>query len=200
MKLLALAILFPFFLAGLDLPCTYKSSDWIECDKIYITRHSPSQEDLVMWMNTYSQPLYPVTENYPYPGDWSACDRWMEKYGWIGKPYPHDEWVTVSVADRVPKSAKAIFLSGILLISSGTKAVTGNMTLMFRRKGETEEYKYVHQACICSVPEMARTMISLWVPLDKNCEFEFKWTRSTTGDRPEYPAYGMAIALNAWAK
>lgn len=181
----------------------YNPDDWIEISKIHVTKNSPSQdsyEHLVMWMNTYSQPLYPVSINYPFPGDWSEHDKWMERYGWVGKSYPDNEWITVSVADRVPDRAKAIFLTGRLIVSNGSKPVTGNMTLAFRRKGETKEFRYQHQACICNSPENARSGVAVWVPLDKNKEFEFKWTRSTFSQWPEQPAYGMNLSLNAWGE
>lgn len=183
-----------------DLPTPYSSDKWIECDKIYVTRQSPKQEWLVMWMNTFSQPLYPVSDNYPFPGDWTEADRWMERYDWAGKSYPDDEWITVNVSDRVPEGTKAVFLTGILIVSYGATDIPANMTVKFRRKGETEEYKYIHQACITKAPECARSGISVWIPLDENGEFEFKWNRSTYGQWPEYPAYGMCLGLNAFAK
>lgn len=178
----------------------YHPNDWIELSKVYVSKQSPTQEYRVLWMNTYSQALYPVSINYPFPGDWSEEDRWMERYQWMGKSYPDNEWITASVADRVPENAKAIFLVGRLIVSNGHVAQTGSMTLAFRRKGESREFQPPHQACVCSVPECARSGVSVWVPLDENKEFEFKWTRSSFGPWPENPAYGMSLSLNAWAE
>ena len=181
----------------------YNPSDWVKCSNIYITQHSPSQSGrrhLILWMNTYSQTLYPVAINYPVPGDWSEHDRWMERYGWIGKSYPDNQWITVSVADRVPDTAKAIYLTGILIITTGNAQESPSMTLIFRRKGETEEFKYAHQVVVSSSPGGARSPMSVWVPLDDNREFEFKWTRSTYGIWPENSAYGISLFLNAWAE
>lgn len=201
--LLFLICLLSPFISHAELESIYDSENWIELSKIYVTKNSPSHDSpkyLVMWMNTYSQTIYPVAINYPFPGDWSGQDRWMERYGWAGKSYPDNEWVTVSVADRVPENAKAIFLTGRLIVSNGHIAQTGNMTVTFRRKGETREFAYQHQACICNVPECARSCLAVWVPLNEDKEFEFKWTRSTFGQWPEHPAYGMSLSLNAWGE
>lgn len=202
-KLLSvLSILFAFYLHS-ELENIYNHNDWIEISKIHVTRNSPSQDAwkyLVMWMNTYSQSIYPVSVNYPFPGDWSDLDRWMERYGWVGKSYPDNEWITVSVADRVPETAKVIFLTGRLIVSNGTIAQTGNMTIAFRRKGETQEFRYQHQTCICKVPECSRSCVAVWIPLNEDREFEFKWNRSSFGQWPENPAYGMSFSLNAWGE
>jgi len=176
----------------------YNQEDWIELSKIHVTKHSPRQEYLVMWMNTYSQTIYPCTVNYPFPGDWSEEDRWMERYGWAGKSYPDCEWITVSVEDRVPEDAKAVYLSGLLIITTGNMQESPSMTLKFRCKGEEKEYKYCHQAAVQSTPGSVRSPMSVWIPINDKKEFEFKWTRSTYGQWPNNSAYGIALSLNAW--
>lgn len=195
-------IAFCFFLSSLySVPENiYNPDEWIELTKIHITKNSPVQDYRVLWMNTYSQYLYPCAKNYPYAGDWSAEDRWMERYGWIKKPYPDNEWITISVADRVPENAKSIYLTGILIVSSGNSPQVGNMTVSFRRKGETKDYRHSHQSCICGSPEYSRSGVSVWVPLNEDKEFEFKWVRSTFGSYPDFPAYGMSIFLNGWGE
>ena len=204
MKVLSIVVfLLSIFSAYAEIESVYNPNDWIEISKIHVTKKSPSQdssEHLVMWMNTFSQTIYPVAKNYPYPGDWSGYDRWMERYGWTYRHYPDNEWITVSVSDRVPESAKTIFLTGIMIVSNGHIAQTGNMTLSFRRKGEEKDFAYQHQTCICKVPECARSCIAVWVPLNEDKEFEFKWTRSTFGPWPSHPSYGMSLSLNAWGE
>jgi len=183
-----------------ELNNVYNEENWIELNKIHVTKNSPTQEYRVLWMNTYSQELYPVVENYPFPGDWSEEDRWMERYGWMGHSYPHNEWITVSVADRVPESAKSIYLTGLLIISCGSQPESPDMTIKFRRKGETKEGRYTHQAHYCTHPGSVRSPMSLWVPLNEDREFEFKWTRSTYGQWPTNAAYGIALFMNAWGE
>lgn len=188
--------------ACMALDSVYNSDNWIELKKIYVTKNSPTQEYRVLWMNTYSQELYPVEYNYPFPGDWSEEDRWMERYDWMGHSYPDDQWITVSVADRVSKDATCIYLSGLLLISTGDirDPIAPNMTIKFRRNGEEKEYRYTHQTTVCTFPGTSRSTMSVWVPLNKNKEFEFKWTRSTYGKWPLGSAYGMALYINAWGE
>lgn len=182
---------------------TYEEDRWLECDKIYITKHSPVQEQMILWMNTASQSSYPVKNIKPapyYASDWGYLDEWMERYGWAGKPYPDNKWITVSVADRVPEGTKAIYLTGLLLITHGYVDEIGGLTIAFRRKGETENYRYNHQTCEAHIGGGARSPMSVWVPLDENREFEFKWTRSTPEPHPQHCCYGINLVLNAFAK
>jgi len=187
-----------FFYINAQLDHIYDPDDWIENGKIYVTKHSPSQGYRVLWMNTYSQELYPCQDNYPFPGDWSEEDRWMERYDWMGKSYPTDQWITVSVADRVPENAKSIYLTGILIMTTGNTWETPYMTIKFRRKGCLLEPKHSHMASIASTPGSARSTMSVWVPLNENKEFEFMWTRSTGGQWPTNTAYGISLYLNAF--
>lgn len=199
-----LLLIFLFLMLNLklhaDLDYVYNPDNWLELSKIHVTKHAPTQEYRVLWMNTYSQELYPIVENYPFAGDWSEEDRWMERYGWCGKSYPDNQWITVSVADRIPPTAKSIYLTGLLIISCGNTPEQPNMTIKFRRKGETDEYRYTHQTHYCTHPGATRSTLSLWVPLDEHQEFEFKWTRSTFGQWPNNAAYGIALYLNAWGE
>jgi hypothetical protein len=197
-KYLLCLLLFSFNLLALE--SGYNPNNWVELSKIYVTKNSPVQEYNVMWMNTYSQPLYPCQQNYPFPGDWSEADRWMERYGWMGKSYPDCEWITVCVADRIPKEAKAIYLTGLLIITTGNNQESPSMTIAFRRKGEEKEYRYSHQTSVATRPGTARSTMSVWLPLSESLEFEFKWTRTTFGHYPDNSAYGISLSLNAWAE
>ncbi len=187
------------FLASCVLLSLFNPDNWTELSKVHVTKNAPTQEERVLWMNTYSQELYPVAVNYPYPGDWSAEDRWMERYGWAGKSYPDNKWITISVADRVPDTCKAIYLTGILIITTGNAQEDSFMKTYFRRKGDKKEFVDIHRASV-STPCGVRTPVSLWVSLNEDKEFEFKWTRSTYGQYPNHSAYGMALYLNAWGE
>lgn len=183
-----------------DLDYVYNPDNWLELSKIHVTKDAPTQEYRVLWMNTYSQELYPCQDNYPVDGDWSEEDRWMERYGWCGKSYPDNEWITVSVSDRVPLTSKSIYLTGILIITTGFHQESPSMTLKFRRKGCLEEYHYTHQVVVATSPGGCRSPMSVWIPLNEDKEFEFKWTRSTFGQYPQNSAYGISLSLNAWGE
>ena len=47
---------------------------------------------------------------------------------------------------------------------------------------------------------MGLTAVPFTCKANEDKEFKFKWTRSTFGQWPENPAYGMSLSLNAWGE
>ncbi|HEY3527459.1 MAG TPA: hypothetical protein VGK47_14785 [Nitrososphaeraceae archaeon] len=182
-----LLYLFPFlfcYYLNAHLSSIYNADDWVKISNIYISRNTPLQDRLI-WLCTdlSTQRLVP-----------EECDKE------IPTDYPHDQWITVSVVDKVSKDAKAIYLEGILKVFSGTSEEYPQMFIQFRRKGDNRESTYIHQIYLKEFPGTAQISLSAWVLLNEKKEFEFKWSRNTFGSWPKHPAYIATLHLSTWGE
>ncbi len=160
-----------FFIAlHINCHCTYVPTDWQEITTVGVSRNSPTQQQAI-FVNSY-------TGVGPVAGAWH----------------------TVDVSDMVPVGTKCIFVSGLLIITHGTTAETANLTISFRRYGETENYYYIGQTIEVDTQGGQRSTMSCWIPLSEDLKFDFFWTRTNTGQWPTYSAYGINLSLNAWGK
>lgn len=149
---------------------TYDPNDWIECDKIYINALSPVQNQAV-FVNSYT-----------------------------GAGEDAGNWETIDLSDQLPSTAKAVMLAGRLLITHGTSSETADLQISFRAKGETTDYYHIGQTIEASIGDGQRSGMAVWVPLDENQCFEYKWTRTNTGQWPTWSAYGINLNISAWAE
>lgn len=144
-----------------------KSSSFVEGATVGIVAHSPTTFGVV-FLNSYT-------------GEGLAT-------------FPENEWTTVDVTGIIPDGAKAIYLSGLLIITHGTSEETCDLTVAYRDQGETEEYPYIAQTVETAVGGGERTPHSIWVAVHDG-KFQIKWRRSTTGKWPENCAYGINLKL-----
>lgn len=116
-------------------------------------------------------------------------------------PQQTDTWHTVDLKPLgVTADAQAAFLSGILIITHGNTPETADMTLTFRRPGDsTPCTKYLGQAVEAHIGGGQRSPISSWVPLADG-KFEFCYRISTPGSWPTNSAYGINMSLQAWTR
>lgn len=143
------------------------SSGFVEGTTVGIVMHSPT--------------TLPVVFFNSYTGEGLAA-------------FPENEWTTVDVTRVVPDGAKAIYLSGLLIVTHGTLEETCDLTLAYRDQGETVDYPYIAQTVETVVSGGARTPHSIWIAVHDG-KFQIKWRRSTTGNWPENCAYGINLNL-----
>ncbi len=113
--------------------------------------------------------------------------------------FPENEWSTVDVAALVPAGTKAVFLSGILIITHGSVEETCDLTLAYRTAGETADHAYSAQSVETMVAGGQRTPHSTWVAV-RDGKFQIKWRRSTQGQWPDHCAYGINLSLVAYVR
>jgi hypothetical protein len=160
----------------LKLLLSIASAGWLS-GQVHVTDHGSSGPTAI-YINTY-QPQSPI---WP-PGQWSVID--VDQIG--NEP-------------TIPRSAKALELHGILIITRGRAMnETCGMTVVFRPYGsQISPGNYTEQMI---VPPLdgggARQNTSTWVPL-KDGKFEFYWTRSTQGQWPEHCSYGLNLTVQAY--
>lgn len=123
-------------------------------------------------------------------------------------PQQVDTWHTVDLAAfGVPSDAVAAYLSGMLVITGGTTPEIANITIGFRRPGDTTSCgKYLGQATFQtnsvagqSIIGGQRTNMATWVPLS-NGKLEFCYSLSTAGAWPDNPSYAINLSIQAWAR
>lgn len=111
------------------------------------------------------------------------------------------EWITEDLTGRVPEGTKAVFLSGIAIITHGTTRETADLQLSFRRTGSEEDARYLWQVCETDPNSGQRSGIALWVSL--NDDLCFDWRAEWPERQIQYPcfsAYGLNLCINAFAK
>ena len=150
----------------------HKSSGFVEGTTIGIAAHNPN--------------AFPVIFFNTYTGEGLAT-------------FPENEWTTVDVTGIIPDGVKAIYLSGLLIITHGTLEEICNLTLAYRDQGETGDYPYIAQTVETVVNGGARTPHSIWVAAHDG-KFQIKWRRSTTGNWPENCAYGINLNLAGYLR
>ena len=115
------------------------------------------------------------------------------------KKFPENEWATVDVSGIVPRETKAVYLSGLLIITHGTVPEVCDLTLAYRNYGDGADHTYVAQIISAEPNGGQRTPHSIWIPVRAG-NFEIKWRRSTSGEWPEHCAYGINLHLVAYVR
>lgn len=144
--------------------------NWIECNKIFVPDDSPAGHTAVFF-NTYTH---------------------------VGAS--PNVWTTVDASTIVPTTAKAIHLTGLIIISHGTTAETADIHLHLRTD-QTKEPNYIHQCIETAVGGGQRCTMSCWVALDANHSFQYKyWITNPNGNWPSYSAYAVNLSVDAYAE
>jgi hypothetical protein len=117
-------------------------------------------------------------------------------------------WCKVAVSDYgLPKDTKAVFLSGILIITHGMTPETADLKVGLRAFGDVTDPEtispggvwYDGQTVEAAVGNGQRSTMSTWVPV-RDGAFEFRWERSTGGQWPTNSSYGVNLTIQAHAR
>ncbi len=146
------------------------------------------------------------TEIYTRKGEtWFLSEIFGNTYTGQFIPAPcatQGQWCTVDFKPGgVGADAKAVFVQGLLIITSGSTVQTADLHLSFRRPGDTSVNcvnQYMAQAVIATITG-ERTNFSSWLPVVDG-KLEFCWTRNTPDPYPANSAYGFNMGAQAWVK
>jgi hypothetical protein len=110
------------------------------------------------------------------------------------------KWCTIDLTTiGVPATAQAAFLSGILIITPGSRAEICDLHITFRAPGETlNAGDYQMQTALVSPTSTSRSNASVWVPLVGG-KFQLYWYGTPqAGDWPRYCSYGANLKVQAY--
>lgn len=110
--------------------------------------------------------------------------------------FPHNTFGTVDLTGKIPSDAKAVFLSGLLVITHGTTVETCDMHIYFRRSSTVPEWTYIGQSVEAHVGGGQRQPMFVILPVE-NSKLQFKWYGSTftNGNYPEHCSYGVSFRI-----
>jgi hypothetical protein len=142
-----------------------------------------------------STEIYTNPDNSKYPTG-IFISSYIPSYG-----PPAGQWTQVDLKPYgVSADAKAVFLSGILIITHGTLAQTCDLSVTLRAPGSTlVGGAYLGQTVEAHIGGGQRSTMGTWVPVE-NGIFEIHWGRSTFGQYPSECTYGVNLSLQAWVK
>jgi len=114
---------------------------------------------------------------------------------------PSDVWHTVDLSGSIPADAQAVALDAWLIITHGVAPEVADLTLAFRRPGDTTTpcTSYRYQTVEGNVNGGQRQVFPTYVPVDR-ARFEFCWTRSTRGEWPQNSSYAVNLKLTGWIR
>lgn len=113
-----------------------------------------------------------------------------------------DTWQRIDLKPHgVPADAKAVQLTGILIVTHGQQPETADLSVAFRRPGVDAVTcaNYVGQTVEAHVGGGQRTNLMTWVPVVDGA-VEFCYRRSTQGQWPGNSAYGVNLFVQAWVR
>lgn len=117
--------------------------------------------------------------DYPAGNGWFTVDAGKTVYG---------------IDNGLPMDTKAIWLSGILIISPGYASEICDLQLFCRRPNAvpaTDGDTYLcAQTCSTAPGQGARTNFTTLVPVTDR-KFQFWWHKSTSGYWPDHASYGI---------
>ncbi len=137
------------------------------------------------------------------PREWLG-EIFVNSYNGLG--WPPEQWHVVDITERsggaVPRSAKAAFLSGVLLITNvGQSAPTlfapADLHVAFRAVGDQTTSltcNYGGQTATNVANEGTRSGYATWVPLTDG-KVEFAWWASTFNGLGTLPSYGINLSV-----
>ena len=110
-------------------------------------------------------------------------------------------WHRVQVSSLgIPSSAKAVFLSGLLIITHGYATQTCDLTIAFRAPGDIlSAGNYIGQTLEAITGSGQRSNMSTWTPV-VNGEIEFQWNANTTGQYPDECSYGINLSAQSYVR
>lgn len=101
----------------------------------------------------------------------------------------------------IAADAKWAELTGLLIITHGSTAETANLTVTFRRPGDNDSNcaNYIGQTIEAAIGSGQRSTVTATTPLI-NGEFEWCYTKSTSGAWPTNSAYGINMVVSKWGR
>lgn len=112
--------------------------------------------------------------------------------------FPAGEWHTVDVtAQGVPLDARAVYLSGLLVITHGAAPGICDMAVSMRAFGSTQQPRMMGQVVEAHAGGGQRSTFGHWVPLSEG-KLQFYWTRSTWNQWSNAPDGGCSYGMAAW--
>ena len=103
-----------------------------------------------------------------------SFEAWRDSHA-IPGPMAPGRWFTVTLS-TIPADSKAVFLSGLMLITHPLTPVICNLTATFRAPGSNwHEGNYQLQVAATKTLDGPRSTVATWVPV-KDRAFEFYWT------------------------
>ncbi len=142
---------------------------------------------------------------------YSRGDVFVNSYTGVHRPpsCAAGQWCTIDVTDYgVPADAKAVFLSGILIITHGTKPELADMFVGFRAYGDAAVTGdlpfpggtwYVGQVIETDTQSGQRSPMATWVPV-RDGKFQFTYSVTTPGTWPDHSSYGVNLTIQAWGR
>ncbi|MGW8304377.1 MAG: hypothetical protein ACWGIK_00935 [Achromobacter pulmonis] len=126
-----------------------------------------------------------------------------------GVPGANGPWRLVDLSGIVPEGTKAVFLSGLLIITHGTETGIADMAIGFRKPGyvlnptpawDPNDHSFAMQCCEADVTGGQRSTAATWVALDENLKLECRWMRTMPGAHPQKPSYGINLRITAYLR
>jgi hypothetical protein len=156
---------------------TWDPTKWVQAEQVYVPKGPPP---------------YPVFLN-TYTGDGVTTP-------WNGKIFTRGAWTRVNLGDMVPDDCKAVFLTGILIITHGTTVETADLTINLKPPSSTENPLNIEgQVVETQVGGGIRSPFASWVGVE-NKEFDFYWSTPSLGVWPTYSSYGVSLQIQQFAR
>lgn len=156
---------------------------WAKADAIYVNTGPPRQWQGPVRATNCDWDGKACTDAGPASGTWATVD--LSASPW-----------------SIPENAVAAQLSGILVITQGTKVEIADLGVIFRAPGSTtvkcDTDNYMGQAVEASVGNGIRSGMATWVPVVDG-KIEYCWYRSTPGTYPANSAYAVNLSIQAVA-
>jgi hypothetical protein len=118
-------------------------------------------------------------------------------------------WCTMNVADYgISTDAKAVLMSGILIVTVGTTHETANLFITCRAFGDTENAAnlptyggaWYNGQIVGHLPGAnIRSPYAVWCPV-KDGKWQMTYSITTPGTWPTNTAYGVNMSIQAWGR
>jgi hypothetical protein len=118
-------------------------------------------------------------------------------------------WCTMNAADYgIPEDAKAVFQSGILIVTVGSTHETANLLITCRAFGDTENPAelptnggaWYNGQIVGHLPGInVRAPYATWCPV-RDGKWQITYSITTPGTWPTNAAYGVNLNIQAWGR
>lgn len=116
-----------------------------------------------------------------------------------GSVYPVNSWATVDISNWVPEGTKEVCLHGIVILSHHYPGDIAEVTVAYRKPGESHDYPYIGQV-IDQHGGGQRSNCGVWVPLSADRNFEFKWNKTSSTGELSRAYHGFQLRMTAYGR
>ncbi len=157
---------------------TFDASKWVCAEQVYVPKGPP-----------------------PYPVFLNTANGIGVTTPYNGKIFARNAWTRVDLGDLVPEDCKAVFLTGILIITHGTSGETADLTINLKPPSSTENpLNYEGQVIEPFTGGGQRSPYASWVGVE-NRQFDFWWNAGPAfGSYPDWSSYGVSLQLQQFAR